>query len=167
MKVKFTQQQPFGCGLYALANLLDFHEALATDRLEESEKGCTIDFMNRVLRAEGSHMYVDTLFFDVMGSKVPSNITDIGPQEVGHIMPVLIEYQSSPDSIRHMVAGYINHDRKLLVMDSCREEIIETTLTDYQANKTVYGFYSLCNRENVCWQLLEKPSVDEYLNTLN
>ncbi len=144
-KLHLKQDMPFGCGLFALANLLGNKEVVTDERLKESETGNNFYQLNKWLLEEGYNMFIEALYFNSIDNRLPDNICDIKPNGDDVLaLPVLIDIQSAENSKMHLVTAEIYKDGSLVVVDSLKESIEITTLKEYQERHfRVFGLWYL------------------------
>ena len=128
----FRQRQPYGCGLYALANAIQDKSIVTDERIENSKNGNNIGQLNKWLIESGYDLFLDPLYFTCIGDRLPDDICSIVPIGDNVIsLPVLIDLQYSDKGLMHMVAGEITVDGKLTVIDSLKDEEYTTTLKEF------------------------------------
>ena len=135
------QQQGYGCGLYAVANAANMPSFITEERLEESKKGNLIGQLSKWMQEDGNPYYIDVLYYNHEGKKLPSIITKYKP--VGDVLylPVLINVRFSDEGKNHLVGGKIDKEGKLYLYDSLKPDVIETTLS--KVNKMYHNVYGL------------------------
>ena len=140
--MKHKQNQPWGCGLYAVANALNLDNFITEERLEKSKSGNVIGQLSKWLQEDGTPIYIDTLYYNHLGKKLPS--TALGYRPVGedvYFLPVLINVRFSDEGKNHLIAGKISKEGKLYLYDSLKEDVIETKLS--AVNKMYHHVYGL------------------------
>lgn len=140
--MKYKQKQPWGCGLYAVANACNLDNFITEERLEKSKKGNVIGQLSKWMQDDGHPFYIDTLYYNHVGKKLPKSALEYIPSGDGiNFLPILINVRFSDEGKNHLVGGKIDKFGKLYLYDSLNEEIIETTLK--QVNKTYHNVYGL------------------------
>jgi hypothetical protein len=144
------QKQPWGCGLYAVANACNLDNFITEERLEKSKKGNTIGQLSKWMQEDGHPFYIDTLYYNHVGKKLPNTALNYKPVGEGiFFLPVLINVRFSDEGKNHLVGGKIDKECKLYLYDSLKEEMIETTMK--KVNKMyhhVYGLFLLMGVDN-------------------
>lgn len=136
------QNQPYGCGLYAVANACNLKNFVTDDRLEQSKKGNVIGQLSKWLQDDGNPIYIDTLYYNHLGKKLPDSSTNYVPMGEGcDYLPVLLNVRFSDNGKNHLVGGKISKEGVLYLYDSLRDSIIETTLK--KVNKMYHHVYGL------------------------
>jgi len=132
MKI-FQQEFGYGCGLYSLANALQKESIITRQRLNESQYGNNTGQLNKWLIEDGFNLFLEPLYFNCFGGKLPIDVSSIKPigEDVISI-PVCIDVQKTEESKKHFIAAEITCEGKLFVMDSLRSEAFITTLTEFQ-----------------------------------
>lgn len=141
----FKQQNGYGCGLYALANLLRKESIITPERLEASKNGNHSGQLSRWLLEEGYDLFLEPLYFSSTAKRLPHKICELKPHGDGVIsLPVLIDVQYGENTKMHFVTADIATDGKLWVRDSLQPDIEETTLAEYQKKfYRVFGLWHL------------------------
>jgi hypothetical protein len=141
----FKQENGYGCGLYSLANLLRKESVITPERLEASKTGNHSGQLNKWLIEDGYELFLEPLYFSSTAMRLPKKICELKPHGEGVLsLPVFLDVQYSENSRMHFVAADLTTDGKLLVRDSLRDEIEETTLEDYQRKfYRVFGLWHL------------------------
>jgi len=137
------QNQNYGCGMYAVANALNLPGFATPERLEKSKNGNRNGQLSKWLQEDGNNFYIEVLYFDWNNKKLPETI--FGYKATGEnvlFIPLLFEVKYTENGLQHMVAGKIDKDGKLYILDSLRPEIIETTLRGMnEIFECVFGMY--------------------------
>lgn len=140
--MKHKQKQPWGCGLYAVANACNLDNFITEERLEKSKTGNVIGQLSKWMQEDGHPFYIDTLYYNHVGKKLPKTALDYKPVGEGiHFLPVLITVRFSDEGKNHLVGGKIAKDGTLYLYDSLKDEMIETTMK--QVNKMYHHVYGL------------------------
>ena len=141
--MKHKQKQPYGCGLYAVANACNLDNFITEERLQKSKKGNVIGQLSRWMQEDGMDFYIDTLYYDHVGKKLPEtalNYVPIGDNII--FLPILINVRYSENGINHLIGGKIAKNGTLYLYDSLKENMIETTLREVnEMYHHVYGLF--------------------------
>jgi len=136
------QKNNYGCGLYAVANACNLDNFITPLRLEKSKKGNVIGQLSKWMQEDGLPYYIDTLYYNHIGKKLPSSALGYKPNGDGiDFLPVLLNVRYSEKSKNHLIGGKISKDGVLYLYDSLKDEMIETTLA--KTNKMYYNVYGL------------------------
>lgn len=143
MKVRFKQPTGHNCGLYSIANVINDDFILKEEYLQEGEDGHCIFDLNNYLIKENQNFHISPIFVDTINGRLP---VDFGlfPQKEESICPFLLSGAQRKEGIYHMVAIHSFYNRTIHIIDSLKEEVIETTfdrLHDYYP--IIQGFYAL------------------------
>ena len=140
--MKHKQKQPWGCGLYAVANACNLDDFVTEERLEISKNGNVIGQLSKWMQDDGLPFYIDTLYYNHTGKNLPQSALSYHPiGESVEFLPVLINVQLSEEGKRHMVGGKIDKEQNLYLYDSLDEEMQVTTLS--KVNKKYYRVFGL------------------------
>lgn len=145
MSKHLKQKDAYGCGLYAIANIFQDENFITQTRLIDSKNGNHIGQLNKWLLEYGQELYLQPLFFDNEGKKLPKWVCKIKPigENVCSI-PVLIDIQYSKKSKTHFVAAEITTNGDLIVIDSLKDTIYLTTFEQFnKENYRVFGIWYL------------------------
>jgi len=145
MSNHFKQNQAYGCGLYAIANIFQDESFLTEERLLESKNGNYTGQLNKWLIEEGKEYFLEPFYFDVLGDKLPDWVCNMKlSEEEGFSIPILIDVQFTRDSKTHFVAAELTFAGDLIVMDSCKDAPYITTLNQFNCeHHRVYGVWYL------------------------
>jgi len=140
--MKHKQKQGYGCGLYAVANACNLDEFITEERLEKSKAGNVIGQLSKCMQEDGLPYYIDTLYYNHVGKKLPASALCYTPNGEGiNFLPVLLNVRYSDEGKNHLVGGKISKEGVLYLYDSLKEEMIETTLA--KANRMYHNVYGL------------------------
>jgi len=141
--IKYKQKQSWGCGVYSVANALNLNNFVTEDRIDKSKNGNNIGQLSNWLQEDGHQIYIDVLYFSAMANKLPE--IEFGYKPVGdglNFLPILIQVRFSEEGKQHLMAGRISQSGKLFVMDSLKDEVVETTIANLNdMYHAVYGLY--------------------------
>lgn len=136
------QKQPYGCGLYAVANACNLDNFITEERLEKSKNGNVIGQLSKWMQDDGKPFYIDTLYYNHSGKKLPKSALGYKPEGEGiTFLPVLINVRFSDEGKNHLIGGKISKDGTFYLYDSLKEDIIETTLS--KVNRMYHHVYGL------------------------
>lgn len=139
------QPSGFGCGLYAIANMLRDESFITDQRFEDSKSGNHTGQINQWLLDHGKKLYLEPFYFNAMGSRLPKWICKMKPHgDDIFSIPILIDVQQAKTSKTHFIAAEITTNGELIVMDSLEDESYITTLNDFNRNHyRVFGVWYL------------------------
>lgn len=138
----FKQENGYGCGLYALANIFNDESIITATRLIDSKNGNNTGQLNKWLNELGKELFIDPLYFNAMGKKFPKWVCDLRPKGDDVIsIPVMIDVQFNKDGKTHFIAAEIFKNGELYVMDSLKDESYITTLHEF--NKSFYRVFGI------------------------
>lgn len=137
------QNQPYGCGLYAVANACNLPNFITEERLEISKKGNNIGQLSKWLQEDAIPYYIEVLFYDHVGVKLPESALEYHPSgETVTLLPILLNVRYSKDGKNHLIGGKIDKDKNLYLYDSLKEEMQTTTLKEVNTMyEYVYGLF--------------------------
>lgn len=135
------QVNPWGCGLYAVANALALDNFVTNDRLERSKYGNTVGQLSRWLQDDGFGLCIDSLYYNYLGKKLPSTALAYRPSHGGFLVPVLLNVRFSDNGKNHMVGGVIENDGTFHLYDSLKDGVCITTLK--KVNTMYHNVYGL------------------------
>ena len=145
MATHFKQENAYGCGLYAIANIFQDKNFITKTRLIESMNGNHTGQLNKWLLEYGKELYLEPFYFDAMGDKLPEWVYKMIPigEDVFSI-PILIDIQNSENSKTHFIAAEITTNGDLIVIDSLKDYSYITTLEQFNNdNFRVFGVWYL------------------------
>lgn len=139
----FKQKNNYGCGLYAVANALNQESFITEERLAISkDHGNIIGQLSKWLQEDGEKIYIDALYYNHVGKKLPSTALSYYPENPNHAFPVLFNVQFSEKGLRHLIGGKINHDKELYLYDSLKDDVEVTTIAKMNRSYyRVFGFF--------------------------
>lgn len=136
-----TQENNFGCGLYSVANALNIPNFITDERLEASKSGNNNGQLSKWLQEDGFDISIDSFYYNHNLGKLPEDHSYYHPDKEGNFLPVLINVKLSENGLRHMVAGVIDHQGNMYLMDSLKKKVVETRLC--HMNDTYYHVFGL------------------------
>ena len=140
--MKHKQKQGYGCGLYAVANACNLDNFITEERLEKSKNGNVIGQLSKWMQEDGHPFYIDTLYYNHVGKKLPNSALHYTPNGEGiDFLPILLNVRYSDEGKNHLVGGKIGKDGTLYLYDSLKEDMIETTLA--KVNRMYHNVYGL------------------------
>jgi hypothetical protein len=71
MSTHFKQENSYGCGLYAIANIFQDESFITETRLTESQNGNHTGQLNKWLLEYGKELYLEPFYFNNLGDKLP------------------------------------------------------------------------------------------------
>ncbi len=144
------QLQPYGCGLYAVANACNLPDFITDERLEKSKVGNTIGQLSRWLQDDGKPFFIEVLYYNHVGKKLPKSALEYKPSGEGiTFLPVLINVRYSDGGKNHLIGGKIDKEGKLYLYDSLKESMTESSLKEVNKNyHNVYGLFILSGIED-------------------
>ena len=169
----YLQRQPYGCGIYSVANALCLDNFVTESRIEESKAGTNIGNLAVYLQEDEKDLYVDVLYMNCFGGKLPNDILTMRAEREGAAIPLLLNVTTKEDTKNHLVGIYLTHTGVVLVMDSLKEKPYASTLSkinnDYFSVFGIFDFVQLSNSNRIDFDLSELPKeriqlLDEYLN---
>lgn len=148
--VKHKQKDPWGCGVYAVANAGNLDEFPTESRILDSKSGNNIGQLSDWLKEDGYSFYIDTLYYSAIQEKLPEvecHYIPIGEDIV--FIPVLIQVKLSEKGKQHMVAGKIDKTGVLWLSDSLNERVVKTSLKGMNdLYHSVFGIYTFVDRKS-------------------
>jgi hypothetical protein len=139
------QSDNYGCGLYAVANALALDNFVTSERLELSKEGDVIGRLSKYLQDDGHDACIDVIYYDHVGHSIPTRYFDYSVEKC-IASPFLFNVKLSEKGRRHLIAGHLFPDGRLVVCDSLREEPFTTTLSELHRHyNAVFGFFVFMN----------------------
>jgi len=139
------QEHGYGCGLYAVANVLDLKNFITDERLEKSKKGVSNGQLTYYLQEDGNDIFIDVLYCDSFENKLPQNWLDLTVTGDANYMPLLI--QCCVNEKYHLLGARLYQDKKLELFDSLVNEPLICELKDvntmYESVIAIYSFNHL------------------------
>jgi len=145
MKSIRKQTTPYGCGMYALANLLDT-DILFIEKIESQKNGGYLHDLIDALDEVDCTIHV--LYEDSVGVQrtLPKAVRQLRVEK--NLGMLLIGYQPKKDSIRHMVGAYIDNKGRLTVLDSMIDKPYVTNLSKFcKDNYCVDQLYAIYSKD--------------------
>ena len=140
--MKYKQKKSYGCGLYAIANACNLDNFITEERLEQSKGGNNIGQLSKWLQEDGLSFYIDLLYYNHLGKKLPRTALNYKPEGDNVISwPILLSVRSCESCKNHLIGGRIDKEGILYLYDSLKDDVIETTLA--KVNKMYHNVYGL------------------------
>lgn len=137
--VNYQQSEPFGCGLYSVANVLNLNNFVTEERKELSKKGNNIPQLTKWLIEDGFEVGLDLFFYNHFGKELPQECLDLKVDEqFTALMPVLFQVQYSEKSLPHLIGGLLNNRGDVEIFDSYKPQTYKIKLKEIHK-----GFYSV------------------------
>lgn len=137
-----TQENGYGCGLYAVANALKIDSFITDERLDSSKNGVSIGKLNKYLLDDGMGIFIDVLYCDTLRSKLPEDWCRLYSQYSNKLFPILIQCVVS--SKFHLIAATLSDEAGVIILyDSLSKEPIKCMLSEVNGMyDEVVGLYS-------------------------
>jgi len=151
------QTQPYGCGLYAVANVFGLNDFVTNERLKLSENGLAIGHLNNFLYEDKRNILIDVFFHAHDGNEeIPQIYISYRPEDDKKILPILLAVKRKEDGKRHMVSGHIHNGGQFTLFDSLKDDSISMHFEDINSKyKFITGMF--CFIDNNCkFILLDK-----------
>lgn len=128
---EIQQKQPYGCGVYAVANALFIPGFITEERIEANKKGGSVHRLNKWLEEDGVEFRIETYFFDIENTD-PLRLLTVFDKTVedNSIFCAILQVKKTEKSRWHMVAAELKNDGTLLIKDSYKEENIQCSLNN-------------------------------------
>ncbi|MDO8997219.1 MAG: hypothetical protein Q7U77_11380 [Sediminibacterium sp.] len=138
-----TQKNGYGCGLYAVANVLGLKHFVTSERLEESKNGINHGKLSKFLQDIGLSLFIDVLYCDTQKSSIPESWCFLYSENPGSSIPILIQCKFG-EKFHLMGALLLNEPGKIKLFDSLKTEPIYCTLSDVNTMyENVVALYSI------------------------
>ena len=138
-----TQDQAFGCGMYAVANALNLPSFVTPERLEASKTGNRKGQLDRWMQEDGMDWYIEALYYDHVGKKLPETALSYKP--VGEdiiVLPILLNVRFTEGGLNHLVGARIDTDGVGILFDSLKKEPLTMTLREMNEHYPIcYGLF--------------------------
>ena len=142
MKPLFKQNQPYGCGMYAVANTCNLQTYVTDQRLEESKGSNNIGQLSKWMQEDGLELFVDPLYINYQGSKLPNDLMELKADDKTKQLPLLLHIQESEQSLSHMIGLRLDEEGLVYLIDSRKDEIVITNMYDLNDRYwKIYGIY--------------------------
>lgn len=154
----YKQQKNYGCGLYAIANVLQNDAIITHERLEASKKGNNIGQLNRWLEQSGYELWISVIQYN---NEKPIYICDfeidfsIDESVVWH--PFFITIKSTHKK-NHMLGCRYMRNGNIIVHDSLKdEEDIFDSFQDFREyyDGKILSFEHFCNYDGLVASMVE------------
>lgn len=143
----FTQTDGYGCGLYAVANMLKEESFITETRLEISKKRMSVEQLNKFLLIDDKDMHLAPIYFNMLGGTIPSKIIKTleiksSDPEYKLFIPIFISFDKTKNSKSHFVYASIDEFGNILVYDSLNKKAIFADINSYlKSLHKVYGIW--------------------------
>ncbi len=135
------QEKGYGCGLYAVANVLDLKDFITPQRLEKSKKGVTRFELSKYLQEDNINLYIDVLYCDTFKDKLPNEWCLLRPTGNNNCIPILV--QCIIHENYHLMGAKLFQTGHVMLFDSMKKTSIICTLEEINAMyEKVVGLYS-------------------------
>ena len=170
MKIKYKQTQPYGCGMYAVANALNIDNYISLDRLQQSQKGNSYNQLNKWLEESGYRYNIECMYHTVFKNEETGHGLHL-PKEVffysdskEKTIPILINVQKNKDSKTHLVAAWLTNDY-LILLDSMFDEmkfLKWEELSSYY--ESIYGVWIFQHQDNQSGYICFEANKESHIN---
>lgn len=166
MKVKSIQTLPYGCGVHALANVLDWPEFVTEKRLDESKNGNGLYQLTSYLHESGYDYDIEPIFSNLLPEyNIPEDFNLHATSEL-HAFPFLMQVLREESGRQHLVGCIGYHDYSVVILDSCKSDSILTSWDDI-AKKKVYpiisGVFGLADKSNPSgWLVYQLDQIADF-----
>lgn len=144
--MKYLQNEPYGCGLYAVANVFQLENYITPERLEKSKKGLVVGQLSKWLQDDGMNIYIDNWYYNHEYGKLPDWCFNYLPAE--NSFPVMFNVKSK-NGLNHIISARLWADGRLDVFDSCKKKSF--CLKNFEeinnCYEHVYGFFCFIDLE--------------------
>lgn len=157
------QNKPYGCGLYAIANIFQDEAFITPERLKQSENGNHTGQINKWLLEYDQELYLEPFYFNNSGKRLPKWVCKMKRTgENVFSLPILIDVQYTKNSKNHFVAAEIITTGDLIVMDSLKDDVYFTTLEEFnKQNYRTFGVWYLRHYTEEGYFMRFKPGLNE------
>lgn len=123
-EIRYRQLQPYGCGLYSIANLfvnVEDNSIYNDTKLEESKNGNTMYQLNQWINH--LKLFVEPVYYNSFEyldpeHRLPKSTFDMRTDEEGAYLPMLFEGKRTEKSKYHLVSALVDYNGAILVYDS-------------------------------------------------
>jgi hypothetical protein len=161
--MKFKQEQPYGCGVYAVAHAMRDDFFVTDKRIEESKKGNNMWQLNNWLVQDGKDYILEPIYFNILAEttqKLPPKEYQFNPIEEDFYFPFVMDVKSNLEGKWHLVAGYSDKQGNVVIIDSMKDEEIKTNWEELIEGKfypiiySIHGFAPI--KQTGEWKMLTK-----------
>lgn len=148
-EIKHRQHEPYGCGLFSVANALNLDSYVTKKRLSISQKGNNIGQLTKWLIEDGYDIGINVFYYNHFVDKLPKDFLNFSTNREGALLPVLIEVMYKEKGKNHLIAGLIDSENNITIMDSLKDAAIKIPLPELNNQYCkVFGLYAFCYMEN-------------------
>lgn len=151
MKIISRQTLPYGCGVHAIANVLDWPGFVSDKRLDESKNGNGIYQLSSYMHEDGYDYDVEPIYCNLLPEyNIPEDYNLHASSEL-HAFPFLMQVLRKEGGRQHLVGCIGYHDYSVVILDSCESDSILTSWSDIAKRKvypiisSVFGFADRTN----------------------
>ena len=139
----YPQNGAYGCGLFSVAHACNLGSLITPHRIEESRlHGNTIGQLSKWLQEDGNPWYIEVMYYDHLGNRIPDKHLDLKPEGEVNFLPVCLTVRLKDGGLNHMIAGKIDKEGNFFLYDSMKTHILKTTLRAVnEAYEFVYGLF--------------------------
>lgn len=143
----YKQENSYGCGMYAVANACNLKTFVTDERLELSKGvGNLTGKLDEWMKEDGLNFYMQPIFYDFMGDKIPEKIGEFKIEGEVLAMPLVFCVLLKDKGLSHMVGAHLDKQGRLFVYDSLRQEEFETTIIGMNDHYySVFGLYGFAD----------------------
>lgn len=147
----YKQLQPYGCGLFAVANALNLGDDFVTEERFAASKGNgnLTGMLDRWLQESGKPFYMQPIFYDTTATKLPKHHVEYKPSgEKVVALPMVLCVRLSDEGLWHMVGVNVYPNGTAMLYDSLKSEPIQSTLAEInEMYESVFGLFVFCSVE--------------------
>lgn len=156
-EVIYKQTEPFGCGLYSVANVLNLNNFVTEGRKELSKKGNNIPQLTKWLIEDGHEIGLDLLFYNHFGKKLATDCLELKVDGRNPaLMPLLFQVQYSEKSLPHLIGGLLDTKGNVEIFDSYRQQTYKIKLKEiHKGFYSVSGMFAFIDLDTNDWLFLD------------
>ena len=126
---EIQQKQPYGCGVYSVANALFIPSFITEERIQASKKGNALYQLNKWLEEDNIPFRIDVYFFDMENTDPLRLLSTFDTTiEDNLVYCATLQVKESKNSKWHMVAARMTSKGELVIKDSYKEHTISCSL---------------------------------------
>jgi len=140
-EIRFKQSQPYGCGVYAIANVLNDETFITNQRIKVSKKGNNLHQLNQWMIKDKKGFIIEPIYLNLVTSlqPIPPKGIDFRPFDNSHVFPFILDVAHSEMGKKHLIGGLAKINGVVILMDSLKEYQFETTWEQLLSG-AVYNF---------------------------